>query len=144
MPSYAAALVRYAAQLGLIDAVDFVSGIDEERLAAHYRAGHILVMLSEHEGYGVPLVEAMGQGLPIVAADAGAVREVVGDAAVLLGGTGPRSVAAAVTHLLGDPGERARLVESGRVRFDQLDLGHAGERLVEALRGLRTRVTAAG
>ena len=144
VPSYSAALARYAAQLGLIDAVDFVSGIDEARLAAHYRAGHVLVMLSEHEGYGVPLVEAMGQGLPIVAADAGAVREVVGDAAVLLGGTGPRSVAAAVSHLLGDPAERARLVASGRVRFDELDLGHAGERLVEALRGLRTRVTAAG
>jgi glycosyltransferase involved in cell wall biosynthesis len=143
-PSYAEALVRYAGQLGLADAVDFVSGVDEERLAAHYRAADVLVMLSEHEGYGVPLVEAMGQGVPIVVADAGAVREVVGDAAVVLGATGPRHVAKEVSRLLEDPAARARLVKAGRARFDELDLGHAGERLVEALRGLRSPVTAAG
>jgi glycosyltransferase involved in cell wall biosynthesis len=144
VPSYAAALSRYAAQLGLADAVDFVSGVDEERLAAYYRAAHVLVMLSEHEGYGVPLVEAMGQGVPIVVADAGAVREVVGDAAVLLEASGPRHVAASVSRLLGDPAERARLSAAGRARFDELGLGHAGERLVEALRGLRSPVPAPG
>ncbi len=143
-PSYAGALVRYAAQLGLLQAVDFVAGIDEERLAAHYRAADLLVMLSRHEGYGVPLVEAMGQGLPIVAGETGAVREVVGDAAVVLGRTGPRHVATAVARLLGDPGERDRLAEAGRVRFDELDLARAGERLVEAVRGLGSPVRATG
>jgi L-malate glycosyltransferase len=143
-PAYAAALARYATQLGLADAVDFVSGIDEERLAAHYRAAHVLVMLSEHEGFGVPLVEAMGQGVPIVAADAGAVREVVGDAATVLDATGPRRVAAAVSQLLGDRAERSRLAEAGRARFDELDLGRAGDRLVEAVRGLRSVLPTGG
>jgi L-malate glycosyltransferase len=142
-PSYAAALARYAAQLGLAEAVDFVSGIDEARLAAHYRTAHVLVMLSEHEGYGVPLVEAMGQGVPIVVADSGAVREVVGDAAVVLDTTGPRHVAAVVSRLLADPAERARLGAAGRARFDELDLGHAGDRLVEAVRGLHSPLAAA-
>jgi glycosyltransferase involved in cell wall biosynthesis len=144
VPVYAAALARYAAQLGIAGAVDFVSGVDDARLAAHYRAAHVLVMLSEHEGYGVPLVEAMGQGVPIVAADAGAVSEVVGGAGVLLGATGPRCVATAVSQLLGDHDERARLVAAGHARFDELDLGDAGERLVEAILGLRSPVTSTG
>ena len=143
-PSYAAALARYAAQLGLGHAVDFVSGIDEERLAAHYRAAHVLVMLSEHEGYGVPLVEAMGQGLPIVVADEGAVREVVGDAAVVLASTGPRHVATSVSRLLGDAPARARLAAAGRARFDELELADAGERLVAAVRALGSPVSVTG
>jgi glycogen synthase len=77
-PAYADGLVRYAASLGLADAVDFVSGISDDELAAHYRFADVLVMLSEHEGFGVPLVEAMGHGLPVVAFDAGAVDEVLG------------------------------------------------------------------
>jgi hypothetical protein len=70
------------------------------------------------------------------------VREVVGNAAIVLDSTGPRHVAASISRLLGDPAARARLVEAGRARFGELDLGRAGERLVEALRGLRTPVTA--
>ncbi len=134
VPAYARALRRYAAELGLADAVRFVSGIDEDRLAAHYRVADVLVMLSGHEGFGVPLVEAMGQGLPIVAYDAGAVREVTGDAALLLDATGPRRVASAVSGLLADRDERTRRAAAGRARFDVLDLGGAGKLLVEAVR----------
>ena len=67
--------------------------ISDAELAAHYRAADVLVMLSDHEGFGVPLVEAMGHDLPIVAFDAGAVPEVLGDAGVLLTDERPRQVA---------------------------------------------------
>ena len=58
-PHYAAALRHYAAQLGLDGAVYFVSGISDAELAACYDVADVLVMLSAHEGFGVPLVEAM-------------------------------------------------------------------------------------
>jgi glycosyltransferase involved in cell wall biosynthesis len=132
-PAYAAALARFAAILGLGSAVTFTSGITDGELAAHYRSADVLVMLSDHEGFGVPLVEAMGQGLPVVAFDAGAVAEVLGDAGVLLARKGPRSVAGAIGRLLGDPEERRRLVDAGRVRFDSLGLADAADRLVEAV-----------
>ena len=49
-PAYAAALKGYAASLGcgLADSVEFVTGITDATLAAHYRSADVLVMLSEH------------------------------------------------------------------------------------------------
>src|SRR5664280_817335 len=135
-PAYAAALRRYASSLGLADAVEFVSGVSDAELAAHYRAADVLVMLSEHEGFGVPLVEAMGHGLPILAFRAGAVPETLGDAGILLDHKGPRRVAEAACELTSDSGERDRLVEAGRVRLRALDLGGAGKLLVEAVQGV--------
>ena len=74
---------------GLADSVDFVSRISDAELSAHYGSADVLVMLSEHEGFGVPLVEAMPHGLPVVAYASGAVPEVVGDAGVLLEARAP-------------------------------------------------------
>jgi glycosyltransferase involved in cell wall biosynthesis len=133
VPSYAAALKRYAAALGLTDAVDFVSGISDDELAARYRAADVLVLLSDHEGFGVPLVEAMSHGLPIVAHDAGAVREVLDGAGLLLENKSPRSVASAVNRILADPEERERLRRAGLARFAALDLGEAANLLFEAI-----------
>ncbi len=132
-PAYAAALRRYAASLGVGPAVEFVSGISDASLAATYRASDVLVLLSEHEGYGVPLVEAMGQGLPIVAYEEGAVTEVLGAAGILLATKGPRHVASAVSDLMDDRGERDRLADAGRARFVELGLDGAGKTLVGAV-----------
>lgn len=135
-PNYARALRRYTSMLDLADAVDFVDGIDDAQLSAYYQAADVLVMLSDHEGFGVPLVEAMGHGIPVVAFDAGAVAEVLGGAGVLLDRKHPRHVAVAVSGLLGDPAERERLVSEGRARVTAMDLPNAGHRLVAAVRSV--------
>ncbi len=132
---YAAAVARFAAELGLGHAVDFVSGLSNAELAAHYRAADVFVMLSEHEGFGVPLIEAMSQGLPVVAYRAGAVAETVGDAAVLLDDTSPHRVAGAVEELLADSPRQRRLAEAGRRRVAELGLERAADRFVELLTG---------
>jgi glycosyltransferase involved in cell wall biosynthesis len=136
-PAYARALHRYSAALGLGDVVAFIEGVTDEELAAHYRCSDVLVMLSDHEGFGVPLAEAMGQGTPVVAFDAGAVREVLGGAGVLLDRKNPRAVAGAVAALMGDPPGRERLVRAGRDRFGALGLDGAAKRLVEVVQTLR-------
>jgi glycosyltransferase involved in cell wall biosynthesis len=142
-PAYATALVDYAASLGLADSVAFVSGLTDAELAGYYRFSDVLLMLSEHEGFGVPLVEAMGQGLPIVAFDAGAVAEVLGGAGVLLEHKHPRRVARAVTELMENPRTRSRLVDAARIRFSTMGLEDAGELLVEAVRSVTDGVPAA-
>jgi len=132
--NYSGALRRYAADLGLAGAVEFVTRLTPGELASRYEAADVLVMLSEHEGFGVPLVEAMSYGVPIVAYDSGAVAETLGGAGVLLTEKGPRRVAHAVGALLADDGGRAALTAAGRTRIAELGLGHAGSDLVRVLR----------
>ncbi len=132
-PTYAAALKRYAGMLGVADAVEFVSGISEGDLSARYTSADVLVMLSEHEGFGVPLLEAMSHGLPVVAYDAGAVAEVLGDAGVLLDHKGPRRVASEVVGLMADQTRIGDLAAAGRARLVALGLDQAGQDLVRAL-----------
>ncbi len=137
VPAYAEALRRYAGALGLADAVTFTSRLGPGELAAEYASADVLVMLSDHEGFGVPLLEAMGHGLPVVAYDAGAVAEVLDGAGVLLTEKGPRHVAHAVTALVADAGRRRALAEAGRRRLAGLGLDRAGDRLAAAVLAVR-------
>ena len=56
---------------------------DHPDLLACYRAAHVFVSMSEHEGFGVPLLEAMKFDVPVIAYDAAAVGETVDGAGVL-------------------------------------------------------------
>ncbi|MDP9386546.1 MAG: glycosyltransferase, partial [Actinomycetota bacterium] len=82
--SYWSALEGYAAALGLSGAVHLTGSVSPGRLAAHYRAADVLVCLSRHEGFCIPLLESMAHRVPVVALAATAVPGTVGDAGVLL------------------------------------------------------------
>lgn len=69
-----------ATQLGLAERVHFLGKVSSDRLREAYRAADVLVMPSRHEGFCLPVVEAMAGGLPVVAARAGALPETVGNA----------------------------------------------------------------
>ena len=84
-----------------VDEVVFTGQVDDDELYAYYRLADVFLCLSEHEGFGVPLVEAMLFGLPVVAYDAGAVRETLRGGGILLKQKSPELVAAVldrVTH----------------------------------------------
>ena len=61
----------------------FTGGVPNEDLATYYRWADAYVSLSEHEGFCVPLVEAMAMDVPVLAYAAGAVPETLGGAGVL-------------------------------------------------------------
>ncbi|HVA43117.1 MAG TPA: glycosyltransferase family 4 protein [Acidimicrobiales bacterium] len=120
--TYRFALRRFIAGEGLWDGVDLAGPVSSEELAAYFRGVDVYVSLSEHEGFGAPLLEAMFNGLPIVAFASSAVPETVGDAALLLTDKAPGVVAAAIHRVVTDPVLRASLVEAGRRRLTELDL----------------------
>src|SRR2546421_13006757 len=83
-PQFHARVVALIERLGLGGAVWSAGSVDDASLLACYRAATAFVSLSEHEGFGVPLLGPMRFRLPVVAYDAAAIGETVGDAGVLL------------------------------------------------------------
>ena len=100
--SYAEAVFSLAEELGLAHAVRHGEHLSDAQLAAWYADADVFVCLSEHEGFCIPLLEAMRSGLPIVAFGAGAVPETLGAAGILLDSKRPSVVAAAVDRVRGD------------------------------------------
>ncbi len=133
---YEAALREFAAELGVGDAVRFVSSVSSSELVGLYQQADVFVCLSEHEGFCVPLVEAMAWGVPVVAAAAAAVPETLGGAGVLLTDKSPVVVAAAVERVLDDVGLRERMVNRGLERAQELGPGPTRDRLHELFTAL--------
>jgi glycosyltransferase involved in cell wall biosynthesis len=97
----------------------------------------VLVVPSRHEGFGVPVLEAMTSGLPVVANGAGALPEVVGEAGLLVDAEDPYALADAAARAVGDPALRAALSTAAADRIAALDLASAGERAADLLLALR-------
>jgi glycosyltransferase involved in cell wall biosynthesis len=130
---YLEALQRLAAELAP-DAVRFETGLDREQLAARYRSAHAFLCLSEHEGFCIPLLEAFHFGVPVLARDAGAIREVAGDAAVLLSRSDDVGVVAEALELtLADAELRATLRRRGTARLAQFSRARVAARVREVI-----------
>ena len=93
------------------------------------------MLTSRHEGFGVPVIEAMTLGVPVVANAAGALPEVVGDAGLLVDALDPYAVAEAVARLRHEAGLREGLARQRRPR-GALDLPSAGDRAVDLVSAL--------
>ena len=131
--AYDQALRRYVAELGLLDAVSFEGHASDATVAEAYATSDVLVVASEHEGFCVPVVEAMAAGLPVVAFDQGAIPEVLGDAGVLLTTRDPYEVADTIADLLDDGPRRHDLTTRGQQRVSELELDSTAERFVDLL-----------
>ena len=71
---------QLADRLGISEAITILPFVERRILAAAYRRADVVVLPSEAEGFGLPVVEAMACGTPVVASDLPALRELGGDA----------------------------------------------------------------
>jgi glycosyltransferase involved in cell wall biosynthesis len=133
VPAYSRALERFVDELGIRHAVAFRGGISDSELVAAMAASDVLIMGSRHEGFGVPVIEAMTMGLPVVANREGALPEIVGDAGLLIDATDPYALADAAARAASDREFRRSLVEAGAQRVKDLDLPTAGDRAVDLI-----------
>jgi glycosyltransferase involved in cell wall biosynthesis len=69
-----------AKQLGVSDAIAILPFLDRRILAAAYRRADVVVLPSEAEGFGLPIIEALACGVPVIASDLPVLREVGGNA----------------------------------------------------------------
>jgi glycosyltransferase involved in cell wall biosynthesis len=129
---YTKALQGFVDDLGLSSAVRLPGEVSDAALAAYFEAADVYLSLSAHEGFGVPLVEAMVAGVPVVTRGAGAVSDTVADAALVLAAADPSYVAAAVHRVRTDGRLRATLTAAGTRRAAELS-GDAATRIIDAV-----------
>ena len=122
LASYEKAIQDLIHELDLQKSVKTVDSVTEEEKRHYFSSSDIYVSLSEHEGFGVPMIEAMHYGLPVLAYDAAAVRETLGGEGLLLNSKTPTEVAAVVHETLQDPQIFNALVLGGRHRSEEISL----------------------
>lgn len=127
-------LGRALRELGLSEAVALLGFVPDEELVLRYAAADAFVFLSEYEGFGLPVLEAMVRGLPVVTSTRPSLGELFGGAALLVEPTDAGAVAAALGRLLTSPHERDELVARGRARARQFSWAETAVRTLAVLR----------
>ena len=122
--------------LGLEDAVRFTGFVDDDDLPAVYSGAALFVFPSLHEGFGLPLLEAMACGVPVVTSNVSSMPEVAGDAATLVDPRDGEGLAAAIGRLLRDEALRDRLREAGIARARQFSWEATARRTLDAYASL--------
>lgn len=138
LASYSQALREGVARLGLQDAVVFTGEVSDEALKAYYLLSHLFMIASEHEGFCVPLVEAMAMKIPVVAYGAAAVPQTVGNAGIVWEEQDPHLLAESANFLIRDEELAATLGLMGLRRYERLFTNERIEaEFLQALAGLR-------
>ena len=132
-PAYVQALQRITDRLAP-GAVVLTGPVGERELAAYYAHADVFVCLSEHEGFCIPIVEAMRAGVPVVACAAGAVAETLGGAGAVVESRDPAALAEVVWRVARDGRLRAQLRERQLARARELEEFPRTPRLLAALR----------
>lgn len=127
---YSFELRRLVSELRLKHAVRFVGSVSDCELRAFYENADLYLCMSEHEGFCVPLLEAMHFGVPVVAFSATAVPETMADSGFLLKEKKAAEVAELINRILTD----AKLRESAVVRGKKRAGEFSEERFAQTLR----------
>lgn len=110
---------RLAANLGLADAVTLTGKVSQQDMVTYFRHADLYVSMSEHEGFGKPLVESMYLGLPIVAYAATSVPYTLGAAGVKFYEKDFERLAELVDVLIEDDALRARITSAQRQKVQE-------------------------
>jgi len=135
MEPYIDFLQALVKRLGLSD-VCFAGHVITSQLVAYYRCASVYLSMSEHEGFGVPLLESMYFGVPIVAYKAAAVPETLGGSGVLVTAKDYVRVAELIGLLIEDTSLRGQIVARQRERLRDFLPEKVEARLRELLLGL--------
>jgi glycosyltransferase involved in cell wall biosynthesis len=118
--AYSNLLREQASRLGVFGRVLFIDAVTESELRAYYESASAFVVASEHEGFCVPVVEAMALGVPVVAYGTTAVPHTLGDAGLVWDEPDPFLLAQSIDTVVRDADVRRRLAERGRRRYQSL------------------------
>lgn len=113
---YSECLRKYVQQLRVDDVV-FAGHTDFSSLLAYYKIADVFLCMSEHEGFCVPLVEAMFFDIPIVAYNSSAVADTLGGSGVLISEADPILVSNVIDRIVNDSTFKETIIKGQRDRL---------------------------
>ena len=116
LPAYARWIDELAQSLDLANALLMTGRVSQQDLVTYYRISDLYLSMSEHEGFGKPLIESMYLGLPIMAYRSTAVPGTLGKAGILFRQKEFEALAEVVNVILGDSTMRQRLIDQQHQR----------------------------
>ena len=124
VPRYYYMLRALLAELGwLQERFLFTGPVPDTELAAYYRSASVYISMSEHEGFGMPLVEAMATDVPVLAYSCTAVPDTLGGAGVQFAPKNFELAAELLGELAYDDGVRASVLDGQRRRLQHFTGG---------------------
>lgn len=135
IPAYYESLKEYMKALGVKNVI-FSGHIKFPAILAYYKSADLFLCMSDHEGFCVPLLEAMFFDVPIVAKNTTAVGETLGGSGVLLPDGEPEMAAGIMNRILTDEPLRKKVLENQRERLMYFDNVRIEKQLLERIAGL--------
>ncbi len=129
MEGYLAGCQKLAAELGVLDGIVFTGPVSQADLCTYYRLASVYLSLSEHEGFCVPLLEAMHFGVPVVAYAAAGVPGTLGSSGLLVQDKDFPTIAELIHRVDAEPALRETVVAGQRERLRAFDAVVIGEQL---------------
>jgi glycosyltransferase involved in cell wall biosynthesis len=118
-------------ELGLASCIREVGFLSRRDLVAAYSGASVHVLPSDHEGFGLPVLEAMACGAPVVVSDSGALPEVAGDAAILFRAGSRQSLECALLNVLSNPARRTDLIVKGKANVSRFSWEKTAQHTLE-------------
>ncbi len=134
MENYQQALEQYVRQLGIEQSVVFSGHVSFPQILAFYHAADLFLCMSEHEGFCVPLVEAMFFGVPIVAYASTAIPSTLGGSGALAQEKDPVFVGELMHRILSDEQLKAQLIAGQKERLKDFSYEKISTQLTAYLR----------
>ena len=138
-------LTRHAAKCGMAEDDLVLTGfVSDADLVALYNCTALFVFPSLHEGFGLPVLEAMACGAPVIGSNSSSIPEVIGRADALFDPTRVNSISASMAQVLLDPARQAALRTHGLAQAKCFSWDASARRAIEAFEETHARRTAAG
>lgn len=128
---YSFALKRLVLDLKLEHAVNFTGCLADSELKSLYQAANVYLCMSEHEGFCLPIAEAMYFDLPVIAYSSTAIPDTIGGGGLLVSNKRHSEIAELLALVATDTDLNSRLIESGRKRVTELSFDRFEQRINE-------------
>lgn len=132
--NYRKRLESFAYALDVKEDVIFAGHIKFNQILSYYRAADIFLCMSEHEGFCVPLVEAMYFKLPIIAYDSSAIYDTLGGSGMVINTKNPLEVAGLIDKVVKDDTLREKMVANEQERLKDFAHNVIEERFISLMK----------